>query len=138
MHLKTVLYTCPQVSELHLDLPGLVWTTGAFAAPGRVYCLHHTGVSCTWTHCTSQTTRACAAPGLVYTTEACDLYKYSTVHAYALHYRSLSFTGTCMDNSIACAVWTCIHHRGPSCTWTCLHYCTDVYAALVHVYTTRA
>ncbi len=60
-----------QSPVLHLDLPGLVWTTGACAAPGTVY------NTAAWNAPgRAWTTGAYAAPGHVYTSEAYAAHKH--------------------------------------------------------------
>ncbi len=90
------------------------------------------------------TTKACAAPGCVYSAlqrtalhlEMCtlqrsvlhlDVYTTGSWAAPGLsNYRGLCCAWTCLDNMIMCCFWTCLHHRALTCTclcctWTCLH-----------------
>ncbi len=111
---------------------GLVWTTRPMCCFWA--CLHHRGLLkylgnislfynwtildyrnlCDiWTYL-PQTTGACSAPGLVYTTEACAAPQ------------GMNCTWTYLDNKSLCYIWTYqdyrglpIHYRGLCCTWTC-------------------
>jgi hypothetical protein len=76
--------------------------------------LHYRGLispGCTNVRCTCVDYRSCAAPGLVTTTGACDLY------GSCLHDRDLSCTLRCLDNSLC---WSgrvyMIHHSLTGCS----------------------
>jgi hypothetical protein len=122
-----------QRHELHLDVSGKQEPVLV-----RSY-LHYI---LTWAaHVHIQTIESCAAPGLVYTTEACAGLDMST------SYRVLSCiwiwtTGACAPGLVCTTgpvlVWTCLHHRGLSRTLKCLHCSTDAFATPVHVCTTGA
>jgi hypothetical protein len=91
--------------------PGRVYTTGAWAAPGRTWVDYCTG--------------ACAAPRLVYTAEACDLYVL-TLQGPELHLDVSTPQGPepspeRVYTTEACdAPGSCLHHSGLSCTCMCL------------------
>jgi hypothetical protein len=134
LHYKGLYYNCTCLHHRAWAAPGLVWTTGAGAAPLGAYTTDtwpahgratHRGLSFTWTclhyrdHCCFWTclyaTGAWAAPGLVWKQTPVLLLDLSTLQRPLLH-----FDMSTLNRPVPLLELSTTQYKGLSCTWTYL------------------